>query len=195
VYRKLVARESTASINAIRYTALVSAVCATAQELPRDFYWLNLASLRHSAAGLFVLSSLNPTLGAAGEICLNFVTHLRRRDDPFFALGDEELWQRYGADFERLFGFPLERSWSHVTRVPLYSPVFSRAYEDPPVRSETWSNVYFAGNYRTFPSVASTGTALASGLDCARAVLRVEGLDTDLPEKVRDLRVRRWPRG
>ena len=47
----------------------------------------------------------------------------------------------------------------------MYSPVFGRSFRNPPIRSASWENVYFAGNYRTFPSIVSTGTALGSGLE------------------------------
>jgi hypothetical protein len=56
----------------------------------------------------------------------------------------------------------------------MYSPVFLRGYRNPPVRSESWPNVFFAGNYRTFPSIASTGTALQSGLDAAASALAAD---------------------
>jgi protoporphyrinogen oxidase len=194
VYLDLVA-DRTPSLQSIRYTALVSAVCATTQRVPEDFYWLNLSSLRHTAAGLFVLSSLNPTLGAPGETCLNFVTHLQRRDDPLFTMDEHELWQKFDLDFEALFGTRLARRWSHVSRVPLYSPVFGRDYTEPPLRSHTWENVFFAGNYRTFPSVASTGTALISGLQGAQAVLQSLGRDTSLPREAGAYRLRHKPRG
>jgi hypothetical protein len=49
---------------------------------------------------------------------------------------------------------------------------------------DRFGNLYFAGNYRTFPSVLSTGTALASGLEAAQTVLRDRGTDTLLPDAV-----------
>lgn len=171
VYVRIAPREETPHLRSIRSTALVSVVCATPQQVRPDFYWMNLASLDRNACGLFQLSSLNPTIGAPGETCLNFVTHLRRRDDPFFLRGDEELQEGYREDFREIFGFDLEPSWWNVARVPMYSPIFHRSYRNPPARSATWRNVYLAGNYRTFPSIASTGTALDSGIDAARAVL------------------------
>jgi uncharacterized protein with NAD-binding domain and iron-sulfur cluster len=58
--------------------------------------------------------------------------------------------------------------------------VFTRGYRNPPPRSASWSNLYFAGNYRTFPSVVSTGTALRSGLETAQAMLQDHGDATDL---------------
>ena len=171
VYARLLPDDHTADVSRIRYTALLSLVCATAQPLPRDFYWLNLSSLSHTAGGLFVLSSLNPTIGAPGETTLNFVTHLPGHHAPLFALPESELMERYRADFRSLFGLDLATSWVRLSRIPLYSPVFDRDYRNPPPRSTTYENVHFAGTYRTYPSVASTGTALQSGLDCAEGLL------------------------
>ncbi len=185
VYARLLPRDETPEIRRIRYTALLSLVCATRQRLPREFYWLNLSSLSHTAGGLFVLSSLNPTIGAPGETTLNFVTHLPSHRDALFQLPEQELLARYRADFRALFGFELETRWSRLSRIPLYSPVFVRDYRNPPPRSVTYENVRFAGTYRTHPSVASTGTALQSGLDCAEELLRESRLETPLPEAAR----------
>lgn len=180
VYLSLVPRDDTPHLAGIEYTALLSVVCATRQAVTPDFYWMNLASLDRSACGVFVLSSLNPTIGAPGEACVNFVTHLRGRERPLFSKSDDELLATYLEDFRAIFGFALEPFWTHVARVPLYSPVFTRGYRNPPLRSATWSNLYFAGNYRTFPSVVSTGTALRSGLETAHAMLQDHGGATDL---------------
>jgi protoporphyrinogen oxidase len=175
VYTSLVPRDDTPELNAIRYTAILSAVCSTRQTVRPDFYWMNLASRDCTAGGIFRLDSLNPTIGAPGEACLNFVTHVKRRDDPQFLRGDDEIIGGYLDDFRRVFGFGLEPDWVRLHRLPMYSPVFVRGFHNPPARSTTWSNVYFAGNYRTFPSIASTGTALDSGIVAAEAVLSDRG--------------------
>jgi protoporphyrinogen oxidase len=194
IYTQLVPQDASPHLRSIRYTALISAVCATRQRLGRDFYWLNLGSLRHSASGLFVLSSLNPTIGAPEDTCVNFVTHLQSREDPLFRVPEEDLLGRYRDDFARVMGLPLEPFWTHVTRVPMYSPIFRRDYGNPPLRSTTMSNVRFAGNYRTFPSVASTGTALSSGLECAAAMLAERDQVSGLLDAVRSFRLRSMPR-
>jgi protoporphyrinogen oxidase len=193
VLQELLPNEGTPFLGAIRYTALISAVCAARQKLGRDFYWLNLTSLGHTACGLFVLSALNPTIGEPGDTCVNFVTHLRSRTDPLFREPEEGLMARYRLDFRKLFGFELEPFWTHVTRIPLYSPIFVRDYRNPPVRSTTWANLSFAGNYRTFPSVASTGTAMASGLECGQSLLHDHGLESALAPALRAFHVRSWP--
>ena len=181
VYLRLV-RDETSALAAIRYSALISVVCATRQKVAPDFYWMNLASLDRTACGIFMLHSLNPTIGAPGDSCVNFVTHLQGRDRPLFTQPADQLLAAYGDDFRAVFGSELSPFWVNVARIPMYSPVFDRHYRNPPVRSQTWRNVYFAGNYRTFPSVASTGTALASGLEAARAVLEDHAQGTDLPD-------------
>jgi protoporphyrinogen oxidase len=150
--------------------------------------------LDRTACGIFLLSALNPTIGRPGDSCVNFVTHLRGRDRPLFQESDDQLLARYLEDFRAVFGFDLEPFWTHVARVPMYSPVFGVSFRNPPVRSTSWRNVYFAGNYRTFPSIVSTGTALGSGLETGRALLEELGGSSDLPEAVSHFRLRGMPR-
>ena len=100
-----------------------------------------------------------------------------------FRWSDQQLMDAYQQDFQRVFGAELDPLWSHVARVPMYSPVFGPGFRNMPVRSTGWPNLYFAGNYRTFPSMVSTGTALASGLEAAAVLLADRGERTDLPER------------
>jgi hypothetical protein len=193
-YLRLVPGDRTSHLSDISYSALLSVVCATRQTVPGDAYWINLASLDRTAAAIFLLSSLNPTIGSAGDTCVNFVTHLRGRHRPLFQESDDVLLERYHADFRAVFGYELETFWSHVARVPMYSPVFGRHFHNPPIRSDTWRNVWFAGNYRTFPSIVSTGTALGSGIETGTAFLADLGVPTDLREAVARFRLRDMPR-
>jgi protoporphyrinogen oxidase len=171
VYQKLCPADRSPGLDSIRYTALLSCICASRSVPQRDFYWLNLATGRHLAGGLFNLSSLNPTIGHDGEVCYNFVTHLPGLTDPRFRLSDAELLEGYLSDYRRVFGSDLQPSWMRVSRVPYYSPVFVRDFSPPAMRSTSITNVYFAGNHTASPSIASTGTALASGLATAAQVL------------------------
>lgn len=193
-YRRLVDGDRTSRLETIRYTAVLSAVCATKQPIDPDFYWMNLTTLKHTACGIFRLEALNPSIGAPGETCLNFVTHLPSRHDPLFARDDAELMRAYGEDFLRIFGFELRPSWTHLSRLPMYSPVFVRDYLNPAVRSATWQNLYFAGNFRTFPSIATTGTALGSGLQAAAALLSEHGQESSLSTAAESYRLRAMPR-
>jgi protoporphyrinogen oxidase len=194
VYRKLITADETAHLQSIRYTGLLSVVCATRQVVRPEAYWVNLASLDHTACGIFLLNALNPSIGGPGETCVNFVTHLENRDRPLFHEPDAELVERYRTDFRQVFGFELEPFWTHVARVPMYSPIFHRSYRNPPVRSGSWRNLYFAGNYRTFPSIVSTGTALRSGLEAGTVILEDQGGHTSLPAAAAGFRLRTMPR-
>jgi protoporphyrinogen oxidase len=194
VYSRLVGGDRTEAVEDIRYSALISVVCATRQPVEAMAYWINLASLDRTACAIFLLSALNPTIGGPGETCVNFVTHLRGRDRPLFHASDDELLSRYRDDFRAVFGFELEPFWTHVARVPMYSPVFGRRFRNPPVRSASWENVFFAGNYRTFPSIVSTGTALGSGLETGEAILAEVGRTSELAARARQFRLGGMPR-
>lgn len=193
-YKRLVPTDATPQLDSIRYSALISVICAARRPVEPDFYWMNLASPGHTACGIFLLSSLNPSIGRPGDSCVNFVTHLNSRDRPLFSVPDSELLERYLADFRTIFGYDLDPFWSHVARVPMYSPVFTRSFRNPPVRSATWRNVYFAGNYRTFPSIVSTGTALGSGVETGREILADHGASTDLADAIRAFRLPSMPK-
>jgi protoporphyrinogen oxidase len=189
VYRGLIAGDETPVLSEIRYSALISVVCATRRPVPPRAYWTNLVSPERTAGAIFLLSELNPTIGRPGDACVNFVTHLRGRDRPLFHESDEGLMARYRADFSAVFGGDLDPLWTRVTRVPMYSPVFYRQYRNPPIRSSTWSNVWFAGNYRTFPSIVSTGTALGSGVETGAALLAELGRSTTLADSAARFRL------
>jgi protoporphyrinogen oxidase len=189
VYRGLMPGDETPVLSEIRYSALISVVCATRRPVPPRAYWTNLVSPERTAGAIFLLSELNPTIGRPGDACVNFVTHLRGRDRPLFHESDEGLMARYRADFSVVFGGDLDPLWTRVTRVPMYSPVFYRQYRNPPIRSSTWSNVWFAGNYRTFPSIVSTGTALGSGVETGAALLAELGRSTTLADSAARFRL------
>jgi protoporphyrinogen oxidase len=183
----LVPNDDAPALREIRYSALLSTVCAT-EHCPReDFYWMNLASLDRTACGIFVLSSLNPTLGARGQGCVNFVTHLNA-PQGLFELTDAELLERYQKDYRMLFGVELRPLWSHVARVRMYSPIFTPSYRNPPVRSPSYDNLFLTGNYRTHPSIMSTGTALGSGVHTGEEILSCLGGTSDLGARIRAFR-------
>jgi protoporphyrinogen oxidase len=194
IYLRLLPGDSTPHLASIRYSALISVICATRQQVQPQAYWMNLASLNHTAAAIFLLSALNPTIGSPGDTCVNFVTHLNSRERPLFQATDEELLHRYGEDFRQVFGFELKPFWTHISRVPMYSPVFHCSFRNPPIQSTSWRNVYFAGNYRTFPSIVSTGTALGSGVATGSALLRSIGRSSELPGALASFRLTSMPR-
>jgi protoporphyrinogen oxidase len=194
IYTAMAPHDDSPGLKDIRYTAVISAICATMQPVRPDFYWMNLTARDTNASGLFRLSSLNPSIGGPDESCLNFVNHVRSAEDDYYGRSDEELMAGYLEDFRSIFGFRLQPLWSRISRIPRYSPIFVRGYRNPPVRSTTYGNLYFAGNYRTFPSIASTGTALRSGLQAAEEILRERGGDGGLADAAGSFRLRSMPR-
>ena len=194
IYCSMLPVEDTPHLRSIRYTAMISAIAASKRKVAPDFYWMNLASLDRAACGIFLLNSLNPTIGEPGDSCVNFVTHLQGRDQEFFRRSDEQLMNGYQEDFHAVFGESLDPFWFQVNRVPMYSPIFYKGYQNVPIRSATWKNVYFGGNYRTFPSVVSTGTAMWSGFEAAETILGDRGQSGGLLDAVRGFRLAAMPK-
>ena len=174
-YAKLAPDDATPGLDAIRYTALTSVIVAARAELAREFYWMTVLDPGYSISGLFVLDALNATLGLPGWRYFNLVTHSQSPESDLFRQSDDEILARHERDLHRLVGAPREVAWRVVNKVRLYSPVLVPSYANPPVRSVGAPQVFFAGNYRTYPSVVSTGTAMASGFDAAGAMLDAMG--------------------
>jgi hypothetical protein len=173
------------NIDSIEYTGVISTVLATRKEVPIDRYWTNFLEPYRSFGGIFRLDLLNNTLGHPGMRVLNFCTHIKDRG-PGSMLRCEpaEIESRYMADFEDCFGIKLEPEWTHTSRIPFYSPVFVSGYTNPPVRSSRLQNLFFAGNHRTFPVLATTGSAMGSGWEAAAEIIRTLAVT---PKQVEDI--------
>ena len=143
---------------------------------------MNLPTLDHGACGIFKLDSLNPGIGQPGDACINFVTHLNNRGMDMFSMSDEELIRLYSEDFERVFGMKLKARWFNIARVAEYSPILYKNFQNPLAQSTHFDNVYFAGNYRTFPSIVSTGSALGSGVEVGKLILEQHGQSSTVDE-------------
>jgi protoporphyrinogen oxidase len=160
-------------LGGIRYTRAVSCVLGCTTEPEPPCYWTNFLRPRRSFGGLFRLELLNPSLGPPGLHLVNFVTHLgASTGDALYRASDDAITERYLEDHRRCFGQRLEPLWARVSRIGHYSPVFHHGYRNPPAASPSTPNLFFAGNYRTFPRITSTGQALDSGEEVAGAVVR-----------------------
>lgn len=165
------------ALDAIQYTGVVSTVVATRTPVPLDRYWTNFLRPTYSFGGIFRLDLLNDSLGHPGVKLLNFCTHVAPRNKAHSMLSwdPSTIEDRYLSDFKTRFGVTIRPEWIHTSRIPLYSPVFVHGYQNPPVRHERLLNLFLAGNYRTFPVLATTGSAMGSGVEAAYAVLNSDG--------------------
>jgi len=161
-------------LRSIQYTGVVSTVMATRQEIPLDRYWTNFLRPTMSFGGIFRLDLLNDSLGHPGLKLLNFCTHVRDRGErSMLTWAPDEIETTYRRDFERRFSIQLEPEWSHTSRIPYYSPVFVDGYTNPSVTHGQLRNLFLAGNHRTFPVLATTGSAMGSGMEAAEAAMQL----------------------
>jgi protoporphyrinogen oxidase len=172
-YTAIAPDDATPEIRSIRYTAITSGIYAVRGAVPHDFYWANILSPGRAASGVFSLDALNPSLGRPGFRYLNYIRHSGSRESRFFRADKDASSAAYREDHRALFGSEMVAEWEVVNKVSLYSPVLHLDYKNPPLRSTSHPEVFFAGNYRTFPSIVSTGTAMASGFETAAAMLAI----------------------
>jgi len=165
------------AVTSVRYSGVVSCVLATDQELPIPHYWTNILRPYRSFGGVFRLDLLNPTLGPPGQTILNLATHIGEPgEDTLQAQSDSAIVAQYLDDAAAVFGVRVRPLWTHVARLNHYSPVFVKGYQNPPPRSRDAENLWLAGNFRTCPTVASTGTAMDSGWETAGVLAQELGL-------------------
>ncbi len=174
---RMSADASTPELEAIDYTGVVSSVIATRTPVPLDRYWTNFLRPAHSFGGIFRLDLLNDSLGHPGVKLLNFCTHVApaSKERSMLTWETDAIEERYLADFSSRFGVTIEPEWTHTSRISLYSPVFVHGYTNPAVQHSRLANLFLAGNHRTFPVLATTGSAMGSGLEAAYAILSSDG--------------------
>ena len=156
----------------IEYLDALSLILETEQKLPRELYLLSCLKPRYSFGGIFMLSSLNKTIGIQNGTVINFFTTLSAGSEYLRYKSADELLEIYSRDFEKLFRFSsfggstsggkLKPIWHHLTLIKNYSPKFLNGYENSAIQGSI-KNIYFAGNYLTYPIITSTGSALESG--------------------------------
>ncbi len=159
------------TIQQIEYLDALSLIVEIEEKLPREFYLLSCLKPRYSFGGIFLLSALNSTVGVRSKTVLNFFTNLSPAYEHFRNKTAEELLAIYFSDFEKIFKFKPTPVWSHLTLIKNYSPKFLKNYANPDSRSNI-KGLYFAGNYLTYPTITSTGSAFASGEKVADFIIK-----------------------
>ncbi len=156
----------------VRSSSLLSLVVAVRPPVPTTHYWNNLLEPAHAAGVVFQLDRLEASLAPPGLHVLNLVTHGHADTDTAWWGRDRARILEDSLDaLQAATGVRPEPVWSHLTRFPFYTPFYHPGYRPPPVRCPGATNLYFAGNYTTFPQVATTGMAMRSGERAAAALL------------------------
>ena len=171
VLRRLLPHSRAPWIQEVSTVGVVSCVMETDPVATPDHYWTTCLSPRLPFAAVFRWEALNPELGMPGRSLFNFSRYAPTRElrtiGPEF---EEASTEQFLAAFEENFGVRLRSRWSHLTVIPRYTPVYAPGFCVAPTASGEHSNLFFAGSFRTFPAVATTGVALASGEEAALAL-------------------------
>jgi len=167
----------------ISYLDALSVIMEINEKMPRDYYLLSCLSPKYSFGGIFTLSSVNEQIGVYGKTVINFFTTLSEQNEHLRNLSKEDLVKVYLDDFEKLFNFRPKPLWSKINLINNYSPRYLKGYSNPSIKSSI-GGVYFAGNYRTYPLITSTGSAILSGIKAGRIVSKDIPIDQSTRDKV-----------
>lgn len=151
----------------ITYIDSVSTIISTNQTA-QDVYWLMLMRPREFSGGIFKLTDLNPQLGNNNEVILNFFTNIDHGSS--LKMSDEELLTSYLTTYKKIYNEELHINWYKINRIPYVSAKYVKGYKNPDARTKI-GGLYLTGNYMSYPSVTSTGTAIDAGHKSAQAII------------------------
>lgn len=155
-------------LDRIEYIDSISTIIST-NKTEQDVYWLMLMQPREFSGGIFKLTDLNPTLGNNNEIILNFFTNVNHNSE-LLKLSDEELLKSYKDTYKKIYGNELIINWFKINRIPFVSAKYVRGYKNPSIKTSV-NGLFLSGNFMSYPSVTSTGTAISTGIETAEFII------------------------
>ena len=85
-------------------------------------------------------------------------------------MSDEELILSYKETYRKIYNQELQINWYKINRIPFVSAKYVKGYKNPAIKTRI-KGLYLTGNYMSYPSVTSTGTAIAAGIQTADYIL------------------------
>jgi len=76
----------------------------------------------------------------------------------------------YKGTYKKIYGEELQINWYKINRIPYVSAKYIKGYKNPHARTKV-RGLYLTGNYMSYPSVTSTGTAIATGIETAQIII------------------------
>lgn len=153
------------SLERIRYISSYSLIAGLPFDIFPD-YWTIALHPRRIFGACFNLSRLNKTLVNKKDKCvINLFTNVAFDG---FRYSENEYIKMAQKDLSNMIGRKVKFNWAIVNKLRYSSPIFDIDYKNPPIR-ET-DNLFFAGIYRAFPKLASTGQAIQTGKEAAMKI-------------------------
>ena len=128
-----------------------------------------IMSPREFSGGIFKLTDLNPELGNNNEVILNFFTNVDHGTTLKYS--DSELIHSYCDTYKKIYNEDLVIDWYKINRIPYVSAKYIKGYKNPNIRTQVLG-LYLTGNFMSYPSVTSTGTAIDAGNKTAAVIIK-----------------------
>lgn len=154
-------------LDRVKYISSYSLIAGVPSKTFPD-YWTIALHPRKIFGACFNLSVLNNTLlNNYDKSVINLFTNI-----PFnnFKYTDREYVSMAEKELGELTGRKVKFNWAVVNRLKYSSPIFDINYQKP--RPKLSENLFLAGIYEAFPKLASTGSAIRTGEEAARGVIK-----------------------
>jgi hypothetical protein len=76
----------------------------------------------------------------------------------------------YKDEYKSIYKTNLNVSWYKINRIPFVSAKYIKGYKNPAIKTKI-EGLYLCGNFMSYPSVTSTGTARQTGIDAAKVIV------------------------
>ena len=153
------------TLKAVRYRGCLCAALRFEQKLS-EYYWINILDKKLPFVACFEFANLGSLISGGLVYLVSYVD----TDSALWQCSDQEVIQRFVEGLKSMFrSVPRIREWC-LFRTLNGTPVYEVGYRN--VDLNPFPRLYFAGVYRAFPEIRSSGPALRTGIETAERIVK-----------------------
>jgi protoporphyrinogen oxidase len=150
-------------LQAVKYRACLCLVLRI-KETISDYYWVNILDKDLPFIACFEHGNLNLNLDGG---LLYVVTYVDSTNE-LWKSDDQTILKLFVSGLKKVFGrVPNIKSWM-LFRTRYGTPIYRVGYQN--ITMNPYPRVYFAGVYRAFPEIRSSGPAIRTGIEAAEKI-------------------------
>jgi len=157
--------EALSQLKSVKYRACLCLLLRLEQKIS-NYYWVNVLDETIPFVACFEYGNLNPDLneGLVYSVAYTDVS------SPLWLSDDKKIYEEFISGLEAVFGsVPHVKSW-YLFRSEWGTPIYEVGYKN--VEINPHPRLYFAGVYRAFPEIRSSGPAIRTGVEAAQKIIK-----------------------
>ncbi|MFH0896503.1 MAG: FAD-dependent oxidoreductase [Candidatus Bathyarchaeota archaeon] len=136
------------------------------EEKISNYYWVNILDRKIPFIACFEHGNLNPNIKGGLVYAVAYVNQM----DKLWNLADEEIYRLFEEGLKKVFkSSPKVKEWA-LFRARYGTPIYKVGYRN--IAMNPCPRLYFAGVYRAFPKIRSSGPAIRTGIEAAEKIAK-----------------------